>query len=113
VSPFVHQVVGVPITLVFFVPGLVAALYGLGRAGFPKGGPAPDPWQLGGLAIGLVAGWVASLPAQFLYDRLVPARCPDCTQRAAYRAWPSLLTYQCRACGRVVRTTGRNPTRPP
>lgn len=55
--------------------------------------------RVAALALMLAIGWIFSLPIQFVYDRLVPAHCSVCGRNKAYRRWPSIRKYRCRACG--------------
>lgn len=98
-KPIHHQILSTPVFLAFFVPGFVLGLYLLKWAGFPAGNGPLDPVRLGGLAAAVVLGWVFTLPAQYLFDRSVPARCPGCGQNTAYRVWPTFFRFRCRACG--------------
>ena len=97
----VHQILsGLPV-IPFGTSGMVAGAYLAHRLGLWGGGGAPAAalgW-VAGLALMFGVGWVLLLPAQYAYDRLVPAQCPGCGQGAAYRRWPSLGRYRCRACG--------------
>ena len=90
----VHQAVSALPIIPFAGAGMVATAYGAHLLGLT----AAVGWVVT-LPLMLLVGWFCSLPVQFAYDRLIPARCPVCDSKAAYRRWPYIGRYRCRACG--------------
>jgi hypothetical protein len=99
--PYLHQTVSALPIIPFGAAGMVAGAYAAHRLGL-WGGEGTVAFVLGAVAalcLMLGIGWLCSLPAQLAYDRLIAARCPQCGKNAAYRRWPSISRYRCRACG--------------
>lgn len=96
----VHQTLSAIPIIPFASAGIIAGAYLAHRLGLWKGNGGPADVLAWVVALGLMIGigWVASLPIQWVYDRFVPARCPGCGSNTAYRQWPSIRWYRCRAC---------------
>lgn len=97
----IHQTLSAIPIIPFASAGMVvgaflAHLLGLWQG---RGLTAEIAGRVAAIALMLAIGWLFSLPVQFVYDRLVPARCTACGRNRAYRKWPSIGKYRCRECG--------------
>jgi hypothetical protein len=96
----VHQTLSALPIIPFAAAGMIAGAYLADQLGLWRGDGATTVAlrRVAALALMLSVGWVCSLPAQYAYDRLVPAHCPNCGNKAAYRRWPSIRRYRCPDC---------------
>lgn len=97
----VHQTLSALPIIPFGAAGMISGAYLAHRIGLWEGdGTAAFTFgRVAALALMLAIGWVFSLPAQYAYDRLIPAHCPKCGNKSAFRRWPSIRRYRCRNCG--------------
>ena len=97
----VHQTLSAIPIIPFGSAGIIAGAYLAHQFGLWKGNGTSADVLMWAAALGLMLGigWVASLPVQWAYDRLIPAQCPTCGSNSAYRRWPSISRYRCRSCG--------------